>query len=51
MSLLLSVYKVSNVRQKEIHAAEPLEPDPGTFEVEMTNLILKGMKHQVVIKF
>jgi hypothetical protein len=33
--LLLSVieaYKVSDVRQKEIHTAEQLEPDPSPFE-------------------
>jgi hypothetical protein len=34
-SQLLNVYKVSNVRQIEIHASEPLVPDPGPFEIEI----------------
>jgi hypothetical protein len=36
-SQLLTVHRVSDVRQVEIHTAEPLVPDPSPFEVE--NLI------------
>jgi hypothetical protein len=34
-SELLSVHRVSDVRQIEIHVAEPLVPDPTLFEVEI----------------
>jgi hypothetical protein len=34
-SQLLNVHRVCDVRQIEIHAAEPLVPDPGPFEVEI----------------
>jgi hypothetical protein len=34
-SPLLSVHVVSDVRQKEIHTAEPIVPEPSAFEVEM----------------
>jgi hypothetical protein len=43
-SQLLNVHRVSDVRQIEIHTAEPLVPDPGPFEVEMTTLMLKRYK-------
>jgi hypothetical protein len=33
--LLLNVHRVSDVRQIEIHTAEPLVPDPSPFEVEI----------------
>jgi hypothetical protein len=33
-SQLLIVHRVSDVRQIEIHTAEPLVPDPSPFEVE-----------------
>jgi hypothetical protein len=32
---LLNVHGVSDVRQKEMHTAEPLVPEPSVFEVEM----------------
>jgi hypothetical protein len=40
-SQLLNVHRVSDVRQTEIHIAEPLEPDPSPLEVEIaiSNLI------------
>jgi hypothetical protein len=34
-SQLLNVHRVSDVRQIEIHTAEPLVPDPTSFEVEI----------------
>jgi hypothetical protein len=34
-SLSLNVHRVSDVRQIEIHTAEPLLPDPSPFEVEI----------------
>jgi len=34
-SQLLNVLVVSDVRQKEIHTAEPLVPEPSAFEPEM----------------
>jgi hypothetical protein len=34
-SQLLNVYRVSDVRQIEIHTPEPLLPDPSPFEVEI----------------
>jgi hypothetical protein len=37
----LNVHRVSDVRQIEIHTAEPLVPDPGRFEVEITIAKLK----------
>ena len=35
-SQLLNVHGVSDVRQTEIHTAEPLVPEAGAFVVEMT---------------
>jgi hypothetical protein len=51
--LLLSfnVHRVSDVSQIEIHAAEPLVPDPSSFEVEVAVAKLKSINRQVVIKF
>ena len=34
-SHLFSVHGVNDVRQTEIHTAEPLVPEPSAFEVEM----------------
>jgi hypothetical protein len=36
---------VSDVRQKEIHTAEPLVPEPNAFEVEMAIEVLKDTNH------
>jgi hypothetical protein len=33
-SQLLNVHRASDVRQREIHTAEPLVPDPSPFEIE-----------------
>jgi len=35
-SQLFIVHEISNVRQTDLHKAEPLVPDPNAFEVEMT---------------
>jgi hypothetical protein len=41
---LSKVHGVSNVRQTEIHAAEPLVPEPCAFEFEMAIEKLKQHK-------
>jgi hypothetical protein len=43
-SLLLNIHRVSDVRQIEIHKAEPLGPDPSPFEVEIAIAKLKTYK-------
>jgi hypothetical protein len=43
-SQLLNVHRVSDVRQVEIHTAEPLVPDPTSFEVEIAIAKLKMYK-------
>jgi hypothetical protein len=48
---LLNVHNVSDIRQIEIHRAEPLLPDPSLFEVEIAIAKLERYNHQVVIKF
>jgi hypothetical protein len=40
----LSVHGVNDVRQKEIHTAEPLAPQPSAFEVQNAFGKLKGHK-------
>jgi hypothetical protein len=40
-SQLLNVCRVSDVRQREIHTAEPLAPDPSPFEVDCSCKIEK----------
>jgi hypothetical protein len=34
-SQLLNIHGVNDVRQTEVHTAEPLMPEPSAFEVEM----------------
>ena len=43
-SQLLNVHGVNDVRQTEIHTAEPLVPQPGAFELEMAIKKLKSHK-------
>jgi hypothetical protein len=43
-SQLLNVHRVSDVRQIEIHTAEPLVPDPSLFEVEIVIAKLRSYK-------
>jgi hypothetical protein len=49
-SQLLNVYSVSDVRQIEIHTAEPLVPHPSPFEVKLSLLSSKIKYHQAMIK-
>jgi hypothetical protein len=50
-SRLLIVHNVSDVRQIEVHMAEPLALGPSRFEVEIALQSLKSINHQVMIKF
>jgi hypothetical protein len=50
-SKLLNVHGDNDVKQTEIHTAQPLVPEPSAFEVEMAIEILKGTNHQVLIRF
>jgi hypothetical protein len=43
-SQLLNVHRVSDVRQIEIHTAEPLVPDSSPFEVEFDTENLRRYK-------
>jgi len=49
-SQLLNVHGARDVRQAEIHTAEPLVPEPSAFEVELATEKLKSQNHQVLIK-
>jgi hypothetical protein len=40
----LNVLEVNDVRQTEIHKAEPLVPEPSAFEFEMATEKLKNTK-------
>ena len=40
----MNIHGVSDVRQTEIHTAEPLVPEPSVFEVKMATEKLKGHK-------
>jgi len=40
----LDVHRVNDVRQTEIHTAEPLLPEPSAFEVELAIEKLKSPK-------
>jgi hypothetical protein len=50
-SQLLKVQRISDVRQIEIHTAEPLVPDPSPFEFQISITKLKRFNPHVVIKF
>jgi hypothetical protein len=43
-SQLLNVHNISDVRQIEVHMAEPLVPGPSCLEVEIANAKLKKYK-------
>ena len=49
-SQLLDVHGVNEVKQMEIHTAEPLVPEPSAFEVELTTGKIKSHKSQVLIR-
>jgi hypothetical protein len=44
LSQLLNVQRVNDVRQIEVHTADPLVPDPSIFEVEIATAKLKKYK-------
>jgi hypothetical protein len=49
---LLNIHGVKDIRQTEIHTAEPLVPEPSSSEVEIAIEKLKRyINHQVLIKF
>ena len=49
--VLLNVHGAKDVRQEEIHTAEPLVPEPSAFEVELAiQKLKKNTNHQVLIK-
>jgi hypothetical protein len=50
-SQLLNVHNVSDVRQIEVHTAQPLVPGSSRLEVEIATARLKSINRQVVIKF
>jgi hypothetical protein len=49
-SQLLNVHGVNAVRQAEIHAAEPLVPEPSAFEVELAIEKLKSHKSPGIVQ-
>jgi len=49
-SQLLNIHGVNDVRQTELHTAEPLVPELSAFEVELAIEKLKSHNHQVLIK-
>jgi hypothetical protein len=49
-SQLLDVQGVNDVRQTEIHTAEPPVPEPSTFEVEIATESQKDKNHQELIR-
>jgi hypothetical protein len=44
MEVLLNVHRVSDIRQLEVHTAEPIISDPSPFEVEIAIAKLKSYK-------
>ena len=50
MLQLLNVHGVNDVRQKEIHTAEPLMPEPSASDFELANENLKNHKSPGIVK-
>ena len=50
-SQLFNVQRVKDVRQAEIHTAEPLVPEPSAAEVELAIDKLKATNLHVLIKY
>ena len=48
--LKVLVHGINDVRQTEIYTAEPLVPEPSSFEFETTNEKEKDTYHQILIK-
>jgi len=49
-SQLLNIHRVNDVRETELHIAEPLVPEPSALEVELAIEKHKRYNHQVLIK-
>ena len=49
-SQLLNVHGVNDVRQAEIHTAEPLVPEPSAFEVELAIEKLRSHKSPGIVQ-
>jgi hypothetical protein len=49
-SQLLNIHGVNDVRETNIHTAEPLVPEPSAFEIQLDIEKLKGHSQQVLIK-
>jgi hypothetical protein len=47
----LNVHGINDVWQAEVHTAEPLIPEPNSFEVEIAIQKQKDIIHQVLTKF
>jgi hypothetical protein len=50
-SQLLNIHGVNDVRQTEVHTAEPLVPEPSAFQVQMAIEKLKRKNHKLLIRF
>jgi hypothetical protein len=50
-SQILNLHGVNDVRQTEIHTAEPLVTEPSASKVELAIEKLKVTNHQVLIKY
>ena len=48
---ILNIHGVNDIRQTEVHTAEPLVPEPSASEVELAIGKLKSHSHQVLIKY
>jgi hypothetical protein len=48
---ILNVHGVNDVKQTEMHTAEPLVSEPMPLKVEITTEKLKRLSHPVLIKF
>jgi len=44
LSQLLNIHEVNDVRQTELHTAEPLVSEPSAFDVELANEKLESHK-------
>jgi hypothetical protein len=47
----LNLHGINDVRQREIHAAEPLVSEPSPFEAEIVIEKLKGINQRELMKF
>jgi hypothetical protein len=50
-SQLLNIHGVNDVRQTELHTAEPVVPEPSAFGIELAIEKLEVTYRQVLIKF